>query len=133
MNSESSILPAVSLIMGALCIALAIPLIRRRIPPNHWYGLRVPATFAKERIWYEANARAGRELSALGMFIIAIGALLYVVTMPSWLSIALWFAFIMCGVILLVVRSWRFANRLLEHYESEIESTPPNKSLQRTR
>ncbi|RMH79008.1 MAG: SdpI family protein [Calditrichaeota bacterium] len=132
-NSESSILLVVSLSMGALCIALAIPLIGRRIPPNHWYGLRVPATFADERIWYEANARAGKELLALGIFIIAIGALLYAITIPSWLSVALWFAFIMGSVILFVVRSWRFANRLLEHYRSETESTPPNKPLQRTR
>ncbi len=131
MNSDS-ILLAASLIMGVLFIALAVPLIRRRIPPNHWYGLRVPATFADERVWYEANARAGRELLALGVLIIALGTLLYLVTMPSWLSVLLWFALIMCGLIVYLVRSWRFANRLLEVHKNKTESTPPSRSVQRT-
>ena len=132
MNSETALLAA-SLSMGVLFIALAIPLIRRKVPPNHWYGLRVPATLADERVWYEANARAGRELLVLGVLVMALGALLYLVTIPVWLSLLLWFAFIMCGLIVFVVRSWRFANRLLEHYKSETENTPPSKSLQRTR
>ncbi len=122
MNSDFTLLAA-SLIMGTLFIALAVPLIRRRIPPNHWYGLRVPATFADERVWYEANARAGRELLALGVLIITLGTLLYLVTMPSWLSVLLWFALIMCGLIVYVVRSWRFANRLLEVYKDKTAST----------
>ena len=133
MKGEASILPAVSLILGALFVALAVPLIRRRIPPNHWYGLRVPATLAHERVWYEANARAGRELLALGTFVIALGAFLYVVPIPSWLGIALWFTFIMGGVILFVVRSWRFADRLLERYKRETGTPPPDETLQRTR
>jgi len=132
MNGEA-MLPVVSLVMGWFFIALAIPLIWRKVPPNHWYGLRVPATLADERVWYEANARAGRELLALGVLIIALGALLYFVTMPFWLSLLVWFVFIMGGLIVFVVRSWRFANRLLEVYKSETGSTPPNKPLQRTR
>ena len=39
-------------------MAVAVPLARRRVPPNAWYGLRVPATFADREVWYAANARA---------------------------------------------------------------------------
>jgi len=119
MSTGSSFLSAASLIMGALFVALAVPLIRRRVPPNHWYGLRIPATFADERVWYEANARAGRELLALGVGAMALGVVLYLVPMPSWLGAALWIVFILGGVILFVVRSWRLANRRLEHYRRE--------------
>ena len=52
---------------GLLLVALAIPLIRRRVGPNGWYGLRVEATFADEWVWYEANALAGRDLLILGV------------------------------------------------------------------
>ena len=48
--------------VGLLFIGLAIPLIRRRVKPNQMYGLRVPATFANEWVWYEANAASGRDL-----------------------------------------------------------------------
>ncbi|MDQ7029510.1 MAG: SdpI family protein [Ardenticatenia bacterium] len=122
-------LPVVSLVMGCAFIALALPLIWRKVPPNHWYGLRVPATFADERVWYEANARAGKELLALGVLIIALGAFLYFVTIPFWISLSVWFVFIMGGSIAFAVRGWRFANRLLEVYKSETGRTPSNKPL----
>jgi hypothetical protein len=37
---------------GSLFVALGIPLMRRRVPPNGAYGLRVPATCADEQAWY---------------------------------------------------------------------------------
>jgi uncharacterized membrane protein len=60
------VLVVVFVLAGALMCVLAVPLMRRRIKPNGLYGLRVPATFADEWVWYEANARSGRELFALG-------------------------------------------------------------------
>ncbi len=125
MDSET-MLYIVSIVMGIFFIALAIPFIFKRVPPNHWYGLRVPATFADERIWYEANARAGRELLALGVLIIVLGVLLYFVSIPFWLSLSVWFVFIMGGLIAFVARSWRFANRLLEAYRDEVGKKTPN-------
>jgi hypothetical protein len=38
----------ISLALGILLIAISVPLVRRRLPPNAGYGLRVPATFADE-------------------------------------------------------------------------------------
>lgn len=48
-------------------MAAAVPLMRRRVPPNAWYGLRVPATLADREIWYAANVRAGRGLFGLAL------------------------------------------------------------------
>lgn len=35
--------------LGLLLAALGWPMATRRVPPNRWYGLRVPATFADEQ------------------------------------------------------------------------------------
>jgi hypothetical protein len=51
---------------GLLLMLLAVPLARRRVRPNRWYGLRLRATFADERIWYDANAASGREMAVFG-------------------------------------------------------------------
>jgi uncharacterized membrane protein len=67
-----SILVTVFVLAALLLIVLAIPLIQRRIKPNHFYGLRVPATFADEWVWYEANARSGRDLLVLGIIELAL-------------------------------------------------------------
>jgi hypothetical protein len=62
--------------MGLLLAALAIPLIRRRVKPNRLHGLWVPATIADEWVWYEANARSGRDLLILALVQVAIAQLL---------------------------------------------------------
>jgi hypothetical protein len=62
--------------LGLLLAALGYPLARRRVRPNRWYGLRVPATFASERVWFEANAVAGRDLILLGSAVGIAGLLL---------------------------------------------------------
>ena len=43
--------------LSVLLVLVSLPLLFRRIPPNAFYGLRVPATYADEWVWYEANAR----------------------------------------------------------------------------
>jgi hypothetical protein len=48
-------------VLGLLLVVLGWPMAARRVRPNRWYGLRVPATFADEQVWYDANAVAGRE------------------------------------------------------------------------
>ncbi len=52
---------------GLLLSVLAIPMIRRKIGPNAWYGFRVPQTFADPETWYAANAYAGKYLLGTGI------------------------------------------------------------------
>jgi uncharacterized membrane protein len=52
---------------GLLLIALAVPLIRRKVRPNGWYGFRVRQTLADPDVWYAANAYAGKHLLGVGV------------------------------------------------------------------
>lgn len=101
------------LLTGLAIMALAVPLMLRRIPPNPLYGLRVPATFADPDVWYAANARSGRELLAYGAAIV----LFTLAFAPPRLApdrFGLWLAVLMLGgAIVLCVSGWRYANRLL--------------------
>lgn len=47
---------------GLLFVALAVPLLQRRIAPNGWYGFRVPRTLDNADRWYAVNAYAARYL-----------------------------------------------------------------------
>lgn len=53
-------------ITGPLLVLLAIPLWLRRVPPNRFYGVRTRTTFSDEALWYEINARSGRDLALAG-------------------------------------------------------------------
>ena len=99
---------------GLLFIGLAIPLLRRRVRPNGLYGVRVPATFEDEAVWYEANARSGRDLLAFGVLIVGSAVALplsshlttdgYALTMTGVL---------VAGALVLCFVGWRRPNRLL--------------------
>jgi uncharacterized membrane protein len=53
-------------IAGLVLFAAGIPLLRGWIPRNRWSGFRVPKTLSSDRIWYEANRVAGRDLMIAG-------------------------------------------------------------------
>jgi uncharacterized membrane protein len=61
--------------IGVVMIVLGIPLMLRWVRPNRWYGLRVPATFANETVWYDANAATGAELVVAGVIVLAVAVL----------------------------------------------------------
>jgi uncharacterized membrane protein len=86
----------------------------RRVRPNRWYGLRVPATFADEQVWYDANAVAGRDMMVLGAVMVVVALAL---TRVPGLSLSA-YAGVCAGILgvgslVLAVRGWRLANRLL--------------------
>ncbi len=108
----------ISVFLSVLLVGLSIPLIRRRIPPNHWYGLRVSATFADEYVWYEANAVAGEALLKAGIAIFGVSLLLLRLPLPFWATVLLWVGAVEIAIWAAVFHSWRYANRLLQERSS---------------
>jgi uncharacterized membrane protein len=62
----------ICLASGLLLVALGIPLWLRRVPRNAFYGVRFASTLSDDRIWYEINARCGRDLVAIGAGYLAL-------------------------------------------------------------
>jgi uncharacterized membrane protein len=111
-------MPALMIVFSAtalLLMGLSLPLVLRRVKPNYLYGLRVPATFADEFVWYEANARSGRDLFALGL-VELIFALVPVIdpTMPLIVYALGNAIFLGAGVVGMAIIGWLRANRLLK-------------------
>jgi len=99
--------------VGTLFILLGFPLARRRVRPNGLYGLRTPATFVHEQVWYEANAVSGRDLMALGAMLIVLSlGLPYVLHLSGRGYVYVYTAFLLIGVLAVGVRGWRKADRL---------------------
>src|SRR4051812_17132141 len=100
--------------LGLLLVLLGWPLAVRRVRPNRWYGLRVPATFADEQVWYGANAAVGRDMVVLGG-IVAIVAfeLPHVVRLYEPIYTGICAGLLGVGSLILALRDWRLANRML--------------------
>ena len=100
--------------VGLIFVALAIPLMLRRVGPNPLYGLRVPATFADEWVWYEANARSGRDLLVLGIATMLVPLVLWFLPISESAFAGACVALLLGGTITMAVVGWRRANHLLE-------------------
>jgi uncharacterized membrane protein len=107
---------AMTIVLGAislLLVVLGIPLMLRRVGPNPLYGLRLPATFADEWVWYEANALTGRDLLLHGMLLFAVAVVLPLFGIDEAVCALSWSVVAVIGVIVITVVGWRRANALL--------------------
>jgi uncharacterized membrane protein len=99
--------------IGAALIALGLPLARRWVRPNRWYGLRMPATLADETVWFDANAASGRELIALGIVLLAVAVLAQrPLDLPELGYVAVCLAVLVVGGLGVARRGMRLAERL---------------------
>lgn len=48
--------------VSILVIALSIPLILRKVPMNHVYGVRFTQSYKSDKAWFEINAYGGKML-----------------------------------------------------------------------
>ena len=100
-------------VFGLIVTLLAIPLMLRRVPPNPLYGLRVPATFRDDQVWYDANAASGRDTLVFGLVVIVAGFVVPRVLTDPWTLQVAWIAIVAGGAIVVAILGWRRANRML--------------------
>ncbi|MEM0966235.1 MAG: SdpI family protein [Verrucomicrobiota bacterium] len=64
--------------IAILISGLSIPLILRKVPMNHFYGVRFPQSFKSEEAWFEINEYGGKALlvSALPIFLSGVYGLI---------------------------------------------------------
>lgn len=101
------------MLLGVVMAVLSIPLLLRRIPPNPIYGLRVPATFRDEQVWYDANAASARDLLWLGIGIALLAVVLPVVGVRDMAFVITWAGVAGAGSLVVTVLGWTRANRML--------------------
>ena len=106
------VLPAAT---GIVLILIALPLLFRWVGPNRMYGLRVPATFADEWVWYEANSKSARDMCIVGIILIVLPFVWQAIpVIPRTAHVALTGMVTVTGIVIVAIVGWRRANRLLE-------------------
>jgi uncharacterized membrane protein len=113
MNTSAEWIWLVLLTLAApvLLIILSIPMIRRKVKPNGWYGVRVPATLKNEALWYDANEYGGKALCAASV-ITLIAALVMLVAGVSPEVFFTVITIVMIGALLIaVMQIFRYIGR----------------------
>jgi len=107
---------AMYVLFGLLLIGLAIPLLLDKIPPNGWYGFRVPSTLYNPDIWYKVNRYAARWMVFSGIITVIAAILLYYLLDLSvdgyaWSLLAAFLISFLPGLVL----SFRYLRQLTRH------------------
>ena len=74
------------ILLGGLFILMGIPLIKRSVKPNRWYGFRTPRTPKDPNVRYPANEFGGKRFLWVGVAIIAAAVILYFVPDISFVA-----------------------------------------------
>src|SRR3954469_24111479 len=101
---------------GLLSTALAVPLMRRNIAPNSLYGFRVRRTLEDPKVWYDANAYAGRCLFGFGLGTAIADLALYLIPAIDPLVYATaCLLIVLVGLAVSLILSFRFLGQLTRH------------------
>ena len=97
---------------GLLSAALAVPLIRRKVGPNLLYGFRVRRTLEDPKLWYDANAFAGKCLFRFGVGTSLASVVLYFVPIDPVAYALACLTICLAGLAVCVILCFRSLDRL---------------------
>lgn len=92
--------------LGLLLVGISVPLILRKIPKNHFYGVRFPQSYKSDKHWYLINQRGGWALLICGVLtaLYGLGGLFVRATSRS----SLIGGHILLGLSLVVATAWSY-------------------------
>jgi hypothetical protein len=68
-----NVLALIVLLVGLFMFLSSLPLVYRKVPMNHFYGIRITEAFESKQRWYDINAYAGRQMAIWSWPIVATG------------------------------------------------------------
>ena len=71
---------------AVITIAISVPLVRRKVKMNHWYGVRIPQSFESEEAWYDINHHGGLLLLYWGFLVAATALVGACLQKKDWIS-----------------------------------------------
>jgi uncharacterized membrane protein len=77
MESASISLGLTNIFAALLIIGISIPLVMRKIPMNHFYGVRFKKSYESDENWYKINHYGGKQLIAWSIPLLIIGAVTF--------------------------------------------------------
>jgi hypothetical protein len=87
-----------------LVLLLSIPLALKLIPPNHYYGMRIPKTYSSPQLWYAGNRICGLYMAYASLLALSLAIVLTWAGISRGAATGLVFATVGFGVFATVLR-----------------------------
>ena len=111
MHASDQLLVAGSILtVGVVTFCVCLPLIYRKVPMNHLYGIRIPLAFVSNERWYAINEYGGRLLarwSCLSILTGTVGFILPPHTSAAYTCFAI--AVVLISVLVPLIQTIRWA------------------------
>ena len=110
-SDDRMIFTATLLLAGLVLFCVSWPLIRRKIPRNHFYGIRIREAFVSADRWYDINEIGGRRLAAAASAIFMTGLLGFVVPARAFVPYLIVSAgVVLASLLISIIQTVRWAN-----------------------
>lgn len=109
---STNIILGLSNIFVAFIIGISIPLVMRKIPMNHIYGVRFSKSFESENNWYKINEYGGKKLIIWAIPLIMIGIITFFLLLKGNGVLIILIACAPLMVIVPAVMSYKFSKQL---------------------
>ena len=73
MDTTAMVMGLTIICSAVIVILISIPMLKRKIPMNRWYGARFKKSFESEENWYRINAYSAKQLILWTIPILIIG------------------------------------------------------------
>jgi hypothetical protein len=105
--------PRASLLLTCAVTALvSLPLIKRKVPPNRFYGFRTRETLASPDVWYPVNAFSGWALLVASAISFVVVCLLSDEALANqWIGAAAFIVPVGLGLVATLLYQRRFTQR----------------------
>ena len=100
------------LFTAGMVACLALPLVRRKVPMNHLYGVRFRKAFESEELWYDINEYGGRMLLRWSIPLGLIGVATFFLPLGENIPRILLVACAPLIVLVPALQSWRSARKI---------------------
>src|SRR3954463_7809124 len=108
---DRMIFAATFLLAGLVLFCVIWPLIRRKIPRNHFYGIRIREAFVSADRWYDINEMGGRRLAAAASVIFMTGLVGLVVPSRGFVPYLMVSAgVVLASLLISIIQTVRWAN-----------------------
>lgn len=100
------------LAIGVVLAVVGLPLAKRKVRRNAFYGFRIPRTMRDDRIWEPVNAMTGVALVVAGIIAAAVGLLLVVFAdndAMAELTLGIGAPALLLWLVVSIWRGWRLA------------------------
>ena len=112
METTAMVLGISNICAAAVFILLSIPLLKRKVPMNRWYGARFKKSFESEENWYRINAYSAKQVMIWSVPLLLMGIVTLFLPLEGHTRLT---QLVACAPLLICVPallSYRFARKL---------------------